>query len=194
MALSDICSKVCSGSTPNKKQGLYYEGGNVPWLRTQEVIFGEIWETSAYITDKAVRETSAKWIPANCVIVAISGASAGRCGINKIPLTTNQHCLNLEIDGSLALYKYVYYCICNQHEELLAKKEGARGDLNASRIKSLVIPLPGLDKQRQVVEVLDQFDAIVNDISQGLPTEIEARRKQYAYYRDQLLNFKEKVA
>lgn len=194
VALGDVCSKVCSGSTPNKKQGLYYEGGNVPWLRTQEVIFGEIWETGAYITDKAVRETSAKWIPANCVIVAISGASAGRCGINKIPLTTNQHCLNLEIDGSLALYKYVYYCICNQHEELLAKKEGARGDLNASRIKSLVIPLPGLDKQRQVVEVLDQFDSIVNDISQGLPAEIEARRKQYAYYRDKLLNFKEKVA
>lgn len=194
MALGDICSKVCSGSTPNKKQSLYYEGGNIPWLRTQEVIFGEIWETSAYITDKAVRETSAKWIPANCVIVAISGASAGRCGINKIPLTTNQHCFNLEIDSSLALYKFVYYCICNQHEELLAKKEGARGDLNASRIKSLAIPLPELDRQREIVEVLDQFDALVNDISQGLPAEIEARRKQYAYYRDKLLSFKEKVA
>ena len=192
--MGEICIKVCSGSTPNKKVDSYYEGGRIPWLRTQEVIFGEIWETSAYITDKAVRETSAKWIPANCVIVAISGASAGRCGINKIPLTTNQHCLNLEIDRSLALYKYVYYCICNQHEELLAKKEGARGDLNASRIKSLVIPLPELDKQRQIVETLDQFDALVSDISQGLPAEIEARRKQYAYYRDKLLSFKEKVA
>lgn len=192
--MGEICIKVCSGSTPNKKLDSYYEGGRIPWLRTQEVIFGEIWETSAYITDKAVRETSAKWIPANCVIVAISGASAGRCGINKIPLTTNQHCLNLEIDRSLALYKYVYYCICNQHEELLAKKEGARGDLNASRIKSLVIPLPELDKQRQIVETLDQFDALVSNISQGLPAEIEARRKQYAYYRDKLLSFKEKVA
>lgn len=192
--MGEICIKVCSGSTPNKKLDSYYEGGRIPWLRTQEVIFGEIWETSAYITDKAVRETSAKWIPANCVIVAISGASAGRCGINKIPLTTNQHCLNLEIDRSLALYKYVYYCICNQHEELLAKKEGARGDLNASRIKSLVIPLPELDKQRQIVETLDQFDALVSNISQGLPAEIEARRKQYAYYRDKLLSLKEKVA
>ena len=192
--MGEICIKVCSGSTPNKKLDSYYEGGRIPWLRTQEVIFGEIWETSAYITDKAVRETSAKWIPANCVIVAISGASAGRCGINKIPLTTNQHCLNLEIDRSLALYKYVYYCICNQHEELLAKKEGARGDLNASRIKSLVIPLPELDKQRQIVETLDQFDALVSNISQGLPAEIETRRKQYAYYRDKLLSFKEKIA
>lgn len=92
------------------------------------------------------------------------------------------------------MYKYVYYCICNQHEELLAKKEGARGDLNASRIKSLVIPLPELDKQRQIVETLDQFDALVSNISQGLPAEIEARRKQYAYYRDKLLSLKEKVA
>ena len=56
------------------------------------------------------------------------------------------------------------------------------------------IPLPSLDKQRQISKSLDQFDTIVNDISQGLPAEIEARRKQYAYYRDKLLNFKEKVA
>ena len=56
------------------------------------------------------------------------------------------------------------------------------------------IPLPSLEEQRQIATNLDQFDALVNDISQGLPAEIEARRKQYAYYRDKLLSFKEKVA
>lgn len=76
----------------------------------------------------------------------------------------------------------------------VSKKEGARGDLNASRIKSLEIPLPSLDEQRNIVEALDRFDALANDISAGLPAEIEARRKQYAYYRDRLLSFKEKVA
>ena len=62
----------------------------------------------SFITEKAVKETSAKWIPENCVIVAISGASAGRCAINKFKTTTNQHCLNMEIDESKALYKYVF--------------------------------------------------------------------------------------
>lgn len=60
-----------------------------------------------------------------------------------------------------------------------------------SKIK---LALPTLEVQREIVEVLDQFDALVNDISHGLPAEIEARRKQYAYYRDKLLSFKEKVA
>ena len=88
----------------------------------------------------------------------------------------------------------MFYCVCNQYEELISKKEGARGDLNAQRIKSLKIPVPSLEEQERIVAILDKFDALVNDISQGLPAEIEARRKQYAYYRDKLLSFKEKIA
>ncbi len=190
-SLSDISVRSSSGATPKKSNSDYYDGGNIPWLRTQDVKFNEIYEATAYITDLAVKDTSAKWIPENCVIVAISGASAGRCAINKIPLTTNQHCLNIEIDPELALYKYVFYCVCNQYEELLAKKEGARGDLNSSRIMSLRIPVPSLEHQERIVAILDQFDAICNDLRNGLPAEIEARQKQYEYYRDKLLNFKE---
>lgn len=100
----------------------------------------------------------------------------------------------MEIDEAVADYRYVYHCVCNQNEELLSKKEGARGDLNASRIKNLEIPLPSLEEQRSIVEILDDFDKLCGDITQGLPAEIEARRKQYAYYRDRLLTFKEKTA
>ena len=55
------------------------------------------------------------------------------------------------------------------------------------------IPLPSLEEQRQIATDLDKFDALVNDITQGLPAEIEARRKQYAYYRDRLLAFKDQL-
>ncbi len=170
-------------------------------LRTQEVVFNEINKTDCFITELAVQETSAKWIPANCVIVAISGASAGRCAINKIPLTTNQHCLAIEINPEVALYKYVFYCVCNQYDDLIAKKEGARGDLNSSRILGLEIPIPypedkakSLAEQQRIVDTLDRFDKLCNDISEGLPAEIEARQKQYEYYRDKLLTFKKKEA
>lgn len=61
-------------------------------------------------------------------------------------------------------------------------------------LENFPIPLPSLEEQRQIAINLDKFDALVNDISHGLPAEIEARRKQYAYYRDKLLSFKEKVA
>ena len=191
VSLQDIVKKSCSGGTPKKGVSEYYEGGNIPWLRTQEVVFRDIYRTECFITESAVKNSAAKWIPENCVIVAISGATAGRCAINKIPLTTNQHCLNLEVDPEMALYRYVYYCICAEQEELLAKKEGARGDLNSTRVLSLQIDLPALEEQKRIVSILDHFDAICNDLTSGLPAEIEARQKQYEYYRDKLLNFKE---
>ncbi len=101
--MSDICTHSSSGSTPKKGNSAYYAGGTIPWLRTQDVKFNEIYEATAFITETAVKEIPAKWIPENCIIVAISGASAGRCAINKIPLTTNQHCLNIEIDSDVAI-------------------------------------------------------------------------------------------
>ena len=194
VSLQDVVKNSCSGGTPKKGVSEYYEDGNIPWLRTQEVVFRDICKTECFITESAVKNSAAKWIPENCVIVAISGATAGRCAINKIPLTTNQHCLNLEVDPEMALYRYVYYCICAKQEELLAKKEGARGDLNSTRILSLQIDLPSIEKQKRIISILDRFDSICNDLTSGLPAEIEARQKQYEYYRDKLLTFKEVAA
>ena len=191
MKLGDICLHSCSGATPKKSNSEYYVGGTVPWIRTQNVTFNNIYSVDSFITEQAVQETAAKWIPENCVIVAISGASAGRCAINKIKATTNQHCLNMEIDSSKALYKYVFHCLCNQYKELLSKKQGARGDLNSSLILETMIPVPPLEQQQRIVDILDRFDTLCNDISNGLPAEIEMRQKQYEYYRDKLLTFKE---
>ena len=55
------------------------------------------------------------------------------------------------------------------------------------------IPVPPLEEQKRIVSILDRFDKLCNDISEGIPAEIEARQKQYEYYRDKLLTFKEKV-
>lgn len=189
--LKDISKKYTSGSTPLKSNNNYYENGDIPWIRTQDVKFNEITEVDGRITELATKETSAKWIPKNCVIVAISGATAGRCAINKIEATTNQHCLNIQINEELALYKYVFYCVCSKYDELIAMKQGARGDLNSSKILSLKIPLPSIDEQKRIVKILENFEKLTNNISEGLPAEIEARQKQYEYYRDKLLNFRE---
>ena len=60
-------------------------------------------------------------------------------------------------------------------------------------LKKISIPLPALDEQRRIVAILDRFDALCNDLTSGLPAEIAARQKQYEYYRDKLLTFKEKL-
>ena len=61
--------------------------------------------------------------------------------------------------------------------------------LKVSNTDSFKIPLPPLEVQNEIVEILDAFDALANDLSAGLPTEIEARQKQYEYYREKLLSF-----
>ena len=186
--LGEICEKVCSGGTPLTSHSKYYEG-NIPWLRTQDIDWQEIHDTEIKITEEAIANSSAKLIPENCVIVAMYGATAAKACINKIPLTTNQACCNLQIDEKQAHYKYAYYWICNEYERLRAQGEGSQSNLNAKKIKSYPIPLPPLSEQRRIVEILDRFDTLTHSISEGLPREIALRRKQYEYYRDALLRF-----
>ncbi len=191
LSLEEVSDRVSSGATPRAGAEKYYSGGTIPWLRTAEVTFGEIWNTEMRITDQALQETGVTWIKENCVIIAISGATAARSAVNKIPLTTNQHCCNLQIDDSIADYAYVFYWVSSHYEELKAFGRGARADLNAKLIKDFPILLPPLEEQRRIVAILDKFDALVNDLSVGLPAELKARRQQYEHYRDKLLTFKE---
>ncbi len=67
-----------------------------------------------------------------------------------------------------------------------------RGD--KQKVMEYEFGIPSLSEQQRIVNILDRFDRLINDLSQGLPAEIEARQQQYEYYRDQLLTFKRKEA
>ena len=192
--LGDIATRVVTGVTPQASNSRYYQDGSNPWIRTQDVNFNRISAASEFVTDNAIDDLPLKWVKANSVIVAISGASAGRSAILGIDAVTNQHCCNLEIDSNRADYRYVYYSLAARYTELRGLGRGARGDLNVSIIKSFEIPVPSMEEQRRIADLLDHFDALVNDISSGLPAEIAARRAQYEHYRDRLLSFPEKAA
>lgn len=69
--------------------------------------------------------------------------------------------------------------------------ESSMKNLTMEKIRKFIIPVPPLEVQQRIVGILDRFDALCNDITSGLPAEIEARQKQYEYYRDKLLTFKE---
>ena len=74
----------------------------------------------------------------------------------------------------------------------LAKAAGGTvKSIPMGELKKILIPVPSLKKQQQAVKILDHFDTLCNDLTKGLPAEIEARQKQYEYYRDKLLTFKE---
>ncbi|UOK43398.1 MULTISPECIES: restriction endonuclease subunit S [Flavobacterium] len=89
--------------------------------------------------------------------------------------------------------KYVSYFLRTKLFHNQIKRHISSGKISAINAKGLAqakIPVPPLKEQERIVKILDQFDALVNDISVGLPAEIKARRQQYEYYRSKLLTFK----
>lgn len=190
VTLNEVAQRVSSGGTPRSGTKEFYNG-SIPWLRTQDIDYRDVYKTSVSITEAGLNSSSAKWVPENSVIVAMYGATAAKVAVNKIPLTTNQACCNITVDSNIAHYRYVYHWIAKQYFILKNLGEGSQNNLNARKIKNFPIPIPPLEEQQRIVNILDKFDALVNDLTSGLPAEIEARRKQYEYYRDQLLTFKE---
>src|SRR5690554_6927215 len=193
--LGEISKKISSGGTPKTGVAEYYDG-NIPWLRTQEVDFREIWDTSVKITEAGVKNSSAKWIPENCVIVAMYGATVGKIGLNKIPMTTNQACANINLDERVANYRYIFHFLTSQYEYIKSLGTGSQTNINAQIVKNIKVPIPFADnpkkslaEQARIVAILDKFDTLTNSITEGLPREIELRQQQYEYYRDLLLSF-----
>ena len=95
-----------------------------------------------------------------------------------------------EINTDLIIPKYLYYCLENEHLEEL-NTAGGVPSLTQSVLNKVKICVPSLNKQKNIVEKLDSLYNLINSISDGLPAEIEKRQKQYEYYCDKLLSFKE---
>ena len=161
--IGDICLKVCSGGTPTSSNPNYYNGG-IPWLNTNEVNFCNIDSTNKTISQEGLEHSAAKYIPANTVIVAMYGVTAGRSAIAKIPLTTNQACCNLVIDAAKADYRYVYYFLKQQSDNLnKLANGGAQQNLNSLIIKKYKIALPNLEVQHRIASILSTYDSLIEN-------------------------------
>jgi len=93
------------------------------------------------------------------------------------------------IDKEQILPKFLFYFLCNYNIGQLSTNS-TRPSLTQSILAKIKIPLPPLSEQQRIVSILDKFDTLTSSISEGLPKEIELRRKQYEYYREQLLSFR----
>ena len=93
------------------------------------------------------------------------------------------------IDKEQILPKFLFYFLCNYNIGQLSTNS-TRPSLTQSILAKIKIPIPPLSEQQRIVSILDKFDTLTSSISEGLPKEIELRRKQYEYYREQLLSFR----
>jgi type I restriction enzyme S subunit len=135
------------------------------------------------------------------VLFTGSSETPDECGISSVltekisePLYLNSFCFGFRLhDKELFLPDFLKYLFREDKiREQIAKTANGVTRFNVSKklFAKLRIPIPPLSEQERIVEILDKFDALANDLSEGLPAEITARKKQYEYYREKLLNFK----
>lgn len=165
----------------------------VNWIKIGDVNSGD-----KYITHTAEKITldgakKSRLVKKGDFILSNS-MSFGRPYILKIDGCIHDGWLAISDFSATYMSDFLYYVLsssnCQNDMRKKASFGGAVKNLNADIVRELILPVPPLEVQRQIVQILDRFDALCNDLTQGLPAEIEARRKQYEYYRDQLLTFK----
>lgn len=180
--LGEICERVTSGGTPKANVSSYYNPPTIPWLKTKEVNYCRITETENYISEEGLKNSSAKLISPNSVIIAMygQGDTAGRIAINKIPLATNQACCNLTIDKSKADYEFIYYQLCTLYDKLVSLKAGAaQPNLNARIIKNLEIIMPSLPIQHRIASILSRYDSLIENYQKQIKLLGEAAQRLY---------------
>ena len=188
--------KWSGGKTPSMSEKSFWEQGTIPWISSKDMKSSTLEDTQDHITEKAIKEASMTVYPANSIaVVTRSGILKHTFPVAYVPFETtiNQDIKMLVVNEDI-LPRYAFYIIQGKGKDILVKtkKQGGTVDsLDFQKVLAYKVPVPPKDIQSKVVEVLDNFEAICTDLNIGLPAEIEARQKQYEYYRDLLLTFVE---
>lgn len=136
----------------------------------------------------------------NCEGDTVTTPSRGQGGIGFIGYQRKRFwlgplCYKIQSKSEFLSNRYLYYLLSTKTDAILRlKKEGGTPALNASDLGSILIPIPPLSVQQRIVSILDKFEALVNDLTEGLPAEIAAVQEQYEYYRNKLLSFPKSIA
>lgn len=120
-------------------------------------------------------------------IIGRQGALCGNVNYASGDFYATEHAVVVESKGEY-LQRFLYYLLTSMNLNQY-KSQGAQPGLAVGNLENLVAPVPSLDVQKRLVYVLDNFDVICSDLNIGLPAEIEARQKQYEFYRDALLTY-----
>ena len=192
--LKDIATQLYRGNGIKREQ---VKENGIPCVRYGEIYtdYGIYFDKCKSHTDETLIENK-KYIEYGDILFAITGESVEDIG-KSTAYVGQERCL---VGGDILVMKhnqnpkYLSYVLSTNN----AKKQKSKGKIkskvvhtNANSIGEIEIPLPSREVQDKLVDVLDNFETICNDLNIGLPAEIEARKKQYEFYRDLLLTFAE---
>ncbi|GHR79584.1 hypothetical protein VN0647_06310 [Helicobacter pylori] len=185
--------EIKNGYTPSKNNPEFWEKGTIPWFRMEDIREnGRILKDSIqHITPKALK--GKKLFPKNSIIISTT-ATIGEHALLIVDSLANQQFtfLSKKANCNIALDMKFFFYQCFLLGEWCKKNTNVSGfaSVDMTAFKKYKFPIPPLEIQQEIVKILDQFSALTTDLLAGIPAEIEARKKQYEYYREKLLTFK----
>ena len=179
----------------NHNKDYYFEEKNEPFqIEPQNEQINNFYNQNLNISDDNKKYLLNK----GDLVVARTGASFGKTLYfnDDYPGIYASFLIKIDLNNNVILNRYYWHyskssLYWNQANNLVSR--AGKPQFNSNAIKKIEINLPSLEEQQKIVSILDKFELLINDISEGLPAEIEARRKQYEYYSDKLLSFEEMV-
>ena len=183
-----------NGYTPSKSNPEFWDSKDVSWFRMEDI------RENGRILNEAIQKVSFSAIkgnvfPKNSIIVSTS-ATIGEHALITCESLANQRFTYLilkdEYKNKFNIFFLFYYCYKLKEYCLNCLNQGNFASVDMTKFNKFEFPIISLKEQERIVKILDQFDTLCNDITRGLPAEIELRKKQYEYYRDKLLTFEEK--
>ena len=182
------------GGTPSKSRSEFWENGSIPWISPKDMGRPIVDTSEDYITEEAVQQSSTKLVPANSIAIVVRSSILDKVmpgALIPVPATFNQD-MKVVIPHCNISPNYIAHIMRSRGGDILraAKKSGGSvASIDSKKLFSFRIPVPHLNEQKRIVNILDKFDTLANSITEGLPREIELRQKQYEYYRDLLFSF-----
>ena len=191
--LSEIAKDFGRGKSKHRpRNDVRLYGGDIPFIQTGDIREAGKWiENYSQTYSEFGLQQSKQWEKGTlCITIAANIAETGLLGFDAC---FPDSIIGFVANPEFAITEYVYYYLNSIKDYLENKSYGsAQDNLNLSTFSSLKIPVPSLEIQSRIVQVLDNFDTVCNDLNIGLPKEIELRQKQYEYWRNMMFNFNKK--
>ena len=160
VTIGDI-AETASGGTPSRAKKEYY-GGAIPWVKSGELKDNAIYDTEETVTDEGLQNSSAKLFRKGTLLVALYGATVGKTGILGIDATTNQAvCAIMPRENKFEPEYLKYRIILRRNELISASSGGAQPNISQGIVRTIRIPLPVLNEQRKITEVLSIVDKAI---------------------------------
>ncbi len=158
----NLLVQFVGGGTPAKSQPEYFRG-NIPWVTPKDMKEGEIWTAQDKITPEAVKDSAARLIPENCVLLVVRSGVLKHSlpvAINRVTVAINQDLKALLCSPEI-LPEYLFHYLRASAPRILDSVRGTTADnISVDILRSCAVPLPPLDQQRRIAAILDKADSL----------------------------------